>query len=224
MFGMNPRMGGLFGARKPFGTPGIGDGHREQMGMPPMGNPGLGMEAQQPKMGLGTKLLGQGWEGKLGDIGAILQDNSGQAYDRIQERRTAPLVEQMKRQAEYDDFVRKEQWKRDNPAPSDSIDIREDNAGNMWRFDKRTGQALDDKPVFVDRAGKTIVHDGMRIDVPNPFLPGTQGGGGVPTVADEAGYNAVPPGAQYRDPSGNLRTKQGGPTQQPASGTFPGRY
>jgi len=34
--------------------------------------------------------------------------------------------------------------------------------------------------------------------------------GGPPTVSDEAGYNALPPGTQYRDPQGTIRTKGGG--------------
>lgn len=33
-------------------------------------------------------------------------------------------------------------------------------------------------------------------------------GDSVPTVSDETSYNAIPQGAQYRDPSGNLRIKQ----------------
>lgn len=117
---MQPKRGGLFGARPPWATPGIGDGHQEQMGLPPMGAPGLGlsMEAQQPrKMGLGTKLFGQGWEDKAFAIGGLLQGDGGAAFEKMQERRTAPLIEQAKRQAEYEDFVRKEEFRLNNKPP-----------------------------------------------------------------------------------------------------------
>lgn len=115
MFAMQPR--GLFGQRKPFGTPGIGDGHREAMGLPPMGAPGMGMEAQPPrKMGIGSKLFGQGWEDKAFAIGGLLQGDQGAAAQAMRESQMKPLLEQQKRQAEYEDFVRKEKWKRANPT------------------------------------------------------------------------------------------------------------
>lgn len=42
----------------------------------------------------------------------------------------------------------------------------------------------------------------------------------LPHVADQAGYDALPPGAQYTAPDGKVRVKAGGQTQ-PASGNFP---
>jgi hypothetical protein len=39
---------------------------------------------------------------------------------------------------------------------------------------------------------------------------GSGGGGALPTVSDNASYDAVAPGQQYRDPQGNVRTKPGG--------------
>jgi hypothetical protein len=44
--------------------------------------------------------------------------------------------------------------------------------------------------------------------------------GGLPQVADQASYDAIPPGSQYVGPDGQVRIKQGGPTPQ-ASGGFP---
>jgi hypothetical protein len=41
----------------------------------------------------------------------------------------------------------------------------------------------------------------------------------VPTVSDQATYDAVPPGGHYKDPQGNLRTK-GGATASTPSPTF----
>jgi hypothetical protein len=44
--------------------------------------------------------------------------------------------------------------------------------------------------------------------------------GGLPQVADQASYDAIPPGSQYVSPDGQVRVKQGGQTPQ-ASGGFP---
>jgi hypothetical protein len=44
-------------------------------------------------------------------------------------------------------------------------------------------------------------------------------GDGAPMVSDEASYNAIPPGAQYRTPDGHVRVKQGGP-----AGNQPGGF
>ena len=46
-----------------------------------------------------------------------------------------------------------------------------------------------------------------------------QGSGNIPRVTDEASYNALPPGSQFYDDEGKLRTKSGGPSQ-PATGGF----
>lgn len=45
-------------------------------------------------------------------------------------------------------------------------------------------------------------------------------GGNLPTVTDEASYQAVAPGGQYRDAAGNVRTKAGGGVGNGTSG-FP---
>lgn len=44
----------------------------------------------------------------------------------------------------------------------------QDNAGNMWQYDKRTGKFAD-QPSFIDRAPKQYLQDGQVINVPNPF-------------------------------------------------------
>lgn len=48
----------------------------------------------------------------------------------------------------------------------------------------------------------------------------TSGGGNLPRVSDQASYDAVPPGGQYVDPNGQVRTK-GGATGSAPSHTFP---
>lgn len=51
-------------------------------------------------------------------------------------------------------------------------------------------------------------------------MPG-QGGGNVPRVTDQSSYDAIPPGGQYMDPEGHIRTK-GGQAGQPSPAGFSG--
>lgn len=69
------------------------------------------------------------------------------------------------------------------------------------------------------RRGPLIANngDGTFTIIPRPTISG--GGGGLPRVTDAAGYNAIPPGAQYMDPEGNVRTK-GGQSGAGSAGEF----
>lgn len=204
-----------------FATPGSGG-----LGTPSFGG-GVETAAQAPRKRGGLFGSGVNAGDLLYALGGALGGDNGAAVGEIMARKERSRLEQQKlamqeveRERERSEWLYREQWKLKNAPAGDNIDLREDNAGNMWSFDKRTGQPLGDKPVWVDRAPKTIVHDGMRIDVANPFsTPG--GGSAVPTVSDAAGYEALPPGAQYRDPSGNLRTKKAGGPQASPVATFP---
>lgn len=111
MFAMQPR--GLFGQRKPYGTPGIGD----EADPTRMGAPGLGMGEQPQKMGLGTRLLGKGWEDKAFAIGGILQGDGGAAFRDMQERKMAPLLEEAKRQAALAEYEAKKKIDQRYPSP-----------------------------------------------------------------------------------------------------------
>lgn len=67
-----------------------------------------------------------------------------------------------------------------------------------------------------------LTHPGMMAPVTLGANDTIEGGGvpsddGIPSVSDEAGYNALPSGAKFRDPQGNVRTK-GGQTAQPSGG------
>lgn len=74
--------------------------------------------------------------------------------------------------------------------------------------------------------------DFLKLKNPGTFIPPAptvipygatpvsgQGGGNVPRVSNQAEYDALPPGTQFMDPSGNVRTKGGQPAA-PAGG-FP---
>jgi hypothetical protein len=55
-----------------------------------------------------------------------------------------------------------------------------------------------------------IPEGGTLVNTRDPQAVQQFGQRGAPVqIADEAGYNALPPGAQYYDPQGNLRTKGG---------------
>lgn len=57
---------------------------------------------------------------------------------------------------------------------------------------------------------QVVPEGGVLVDTRNPEAVGQfRQGGNVPRVSDEASYNALPPGSQYYDPNGNLRTKGG---------------
>lgn len=122
--GMHPRKKGLFG--KPFevpGTPGIGDG-MDQMptGVDPA--PGLGMrgEAPEQKMGLGSRLFGQGWEDKAFALGGVIRgDTSGVQMMRQQKQAEQQAIAQQaakmrERSMDMADWRAKEDYKRENDS------------------------------------------------------------------------------------------------------------
>lgn len=223
--GMKARKKGLFG--KPFevpGTPGIGDGI-DQMptGVDPA--PGLGMrgEAPEQKMGLGSRLFGQGWESRAMALGGIMRGDTTPLYLMQQEKRAEKnaMAEQAakmrERSMDLSDWKWKEDYKRENEGPS-APSLREDNAGNVWQFDPQTGMPMGDKPVWVDPTEKIIYQDGMQIRVPNPYRSG--GGSSTPSIAPgtvDGGYRFK--GGDPADQSNWEPVNGGGPTQ-PASGGF----
>ena len=86
----------------------------------------------EAKPGLGTRLLGEGWENKMGAVGAMLMGdkNAVQRHQVLQQQQQQALeqhaAEQRARQQQYtierqdgwEDWQRREQWKLDNPTPS----------------------------------------------------------------------------------------------------------
>lgn len=53
----------------------------------------------------------------------------------------------------------------------------DDNAGNRWRQNTRTGQ-VDPNPTFIDRNPRQFIQDGQLITVPNSYAGGDSPGGG----------------------------------------------
>lgn len=159
-----------------------------------------------------------GATGRAPVFGQMMQQQRQQQAEEAQWTRRR----QIERQQGREDKV----WERDNlPSQGDSLE----------RALKASG-VLPGTPKWVEAMGRradnllnpmmavqTVDANGNPAITYTPRNPTGQTGGNtasVPTVSDEAGYNALPAGAQYRDPSGHLRTKAGGPGATPAS--FPG--
>ena len=120
---------GLFGRRPAFQTPGIGDG---LPGMPTtlpdmqnipttaggmFGDP-MGQPQQRP--GLGTRLLGQGWEGKVAALGSALMGDRNAVPQFFQNREAMAFRQaeaQRARSTELADFERKQQIEAQYRAP-----------------------------------------------------------------------------------------------------------
>lgn len=130
-------MAALFGAKKrgSIFSPGVG----MDSATPPiavqqdrMGET-LGMAAQAPRSGLGTRLLGQGWEDKVFALGGLLQgDTRGvemmqQARAMQQQQAAALAADQRKRSLDMADWTAKEQWKLDHPAPVNNDTVNDFN-------------------------------------------------------------------------------------------------
>lgn len=180
---------------------------------------------EQPKMGLGSRLFGKGWESRAMALGGILRGDATPLYLMQQEKRAEQnaLAEQAakmrERSMELSDWKWKEDYKRENAGPA-APNLREDNAGNVWQFDPKTGMPMGDKPVWVDPTEKIIYQDGMQIRVPNPYRSG--GGNSAPSIAPgtvDGGYRFK--GGDPADQNNWEPVNGGGPTQ-PASGGFRG--
>jgi hypothetical protein len=138
------------------------------------------------------------------------------ARNGAKEAQQRALMAQQQRMQGREDYAWKAQYDAANPgAPNDQFIQRMKAAG----YDPASpeGQALLRQKVATDAmpAPSLIGSPDTGYRWAQPPAP-TFGGGApaptasVPTVSDEAGYAALQPGAQYRDPSGNLRTKGGG--------------
>lgn len=219
-------LDGLFGRKKARAglldpTPGLAVGDEWRTSFPTM-------QQQQPapaeKLSFleGGKLTGKDALGlALGAIGdTFAQQSGGQAI-------MAPMV--MK------GIMGAREAKR--AAESAAAKREQDNQDWLWRHDYERANPKSSTPYRWEANDGSLMELGadgqpaVRYKDPTPkmnFIPDTMGGGkwvalpgtgaaaqpgsagALPTVSDEASYNSLPPGAQYRDPSGNLRTKGGG--------------
>lgn len=199
-------LGGMFANKRspfaapvPYGTPGIGDAipGNAPVGGFDMSLPDDPYAASRPAGATGFNKPG-GWADKLGGIGDILlatSGNPGAALLARQDRQRDPVA----------DYIAKQEWDRAHPEaakPAEEPSVI------------RTLRALGIDPTSAD--GRRIATDSLT----RPFVVGSQetgwnvmGGsqgapaGNIPSVSDQATYDAIPSGAQFRDPQGNIRTK-----------------
>lgn len=222
MFAMQPK--GLFGQRRKNGQ-GILPGDQPDYGMG--GFPGVPQGVPMPhnlpqNANAGRKrggLFGSGVP--AGDVlyalGGALAGDGGAAVSEIRERKMAPLIEQAKRQAEYEDFVRKEQWKRDNPAP-----VNNDTVADYEFIRQRLGEE-DAQKYLKNKASPPLWRqgpDGQFYPMATPQVPTAPvgkltpitGGAATPAQPPFGGSGFIPPqrlksGAMTsgrRTPEGNI--------------------
>jgi hypothetical protein len=176
----------------------------------------LGMASPQKR---GGGFFGQGGAGRAiaGSIGDALLQQSGMApiyapQMQFQQAMAARQAEEQRsRAADLADYRTKLGIEAEVKGPQGpDIGLFEDNAGNRFRYDKSTGMPIDEKPVFVDPNERVYFQDGAMVRVPNRFGQGGGSQGSMKRVTNQQDYDALQPGEQYTDPSGNVRTKGGG--------------
>jgi hypothetical protein len=222
---MSMGRGGLFGYPKlddaesimfPASQRGLFGGVPTQMVAP--------QEQQEGK----PKFFGRGGTGRAiaGSIGdALLQMNGMQpiyapTVEAQRDERAKMQMMQAKRQQEWDDWVAQQQYKRENPEP-----VNNDTVNDYGFIKQRLGEEAADN--YLRNLGDPYVTTplpGNRYYAgPRSGMGAALGGGAepadVPTVSDEASYNAIPAGAQYRTPEGKLKVKGGAASN--GGGPFP---
>ena len=220
-FAPQTRRRGLFGGRSAgMGGAGLAPEPNEAVGIagmfgmgapaqPSIGDVSEAPPVQQPKPGFfGQGGVGRGIAGSIGDVlmqYAGMQPIYGPGIQAEQQR-----AEQARERADsrlYDEntWMAHEKWKRDNPGP-ESLQYFDDNAGNRYSYNAATGEQ---KPIFIDPNDKTYMDNGQLVTVPNVVRQRMGQSGGMPTVTDEATYNAIPSGTHYQTPDGHTRVKGG---------------
>lgn len=176
--------------------------------------------AEQERWINGGKFRGRDAIGlALGAIGdAFAQRSGGQAvvapmllkgFSDQREAKQAAQAAMAKHEQDRADFLWEQQHKA--PAPNDT-------ERDLELIRQRYGQAAADQWMQnrIDPIVNIPLPGGATYMGPRSQMPGALGGGqqsapsAMPTVTDEQSYNALPPGASYRDPSGHIRTKGGG--------------
>lgn len=216
-------FGNLFGGRKqqapwyaplPENTPALPGDSFEQAFKPYATNPDQGGKPGAFSQG------GKAWQ-ILGIIGDGLQTaGGGQAtftpalldlQQRTDQERRQLAAYSRKREDDWTDFQRQHDYEVTHPKPINNDTVNDYNfiAGKLGPdVANQYLRNLGDPTVTVPM-GENRFYSG-----PRSGMGAALGGGGasasqMPRVTDEASYNAIPPGAQYTDPNGHVRTKGG---------------
>lgn len=120
MFGMNRKPRGLFGGQMtlpgPIGGYGGGTWNVDGTQATPVQHHYAQEDAAPQRKG-GVFGSGVPWGDALYALGGALAGDGGAAVQQIKQARLAPLMEQMKREQEWADWQRREQWKLENAPP-----------------------------------------------------------------------------------------------------------
>lgn len=173
----------MFGYKRklPQLDPGLAGMLSREQGVMPGDRPGFPQMPQLPgksKPGLfGQGGVGRAIAGTIGD--ALLQQSGAQPIyaPAVEQRRLLEAQAQRdasQREASWQDWVKRETWKRDNPEPKEpSLQYFDDNAGNRYSYNPMTGEQ---KLIFTDPNDKMFVQDGQLITVPNVVRQPSQAG------------------------------------------------
>jgi hypothetical protein len=160
------------------------------------GNPIAGGETRRP--GLGTRLFGEGWEGKASALGNLLLGDPYavqryQAGQQETQQKAAAQAEALRAQAQQladaqglglseaqsrilgPEGLRQYTLGQLKPKEPVAPRFEQDNAGNVWALDPNTGQPLSDRPAFVDNTSRETIINGAVVRIPNQYA--TQQGG-----------------------------------------------
>lgn len=209
MLGIARKPRGLFG-QPSYATPGIGDGVNQRMGDP-------GDAAPSPQRKGGVFGSGVPWADALYALGGAIGGDGGAAVQQIKQARLAPLIAAQEREAEFANWQRKEQWKRDNPQPVNNDTERDyqfiaqtigEEAANQYL------RNLGDPTVSMTLPGNRV-YSGPRSGLGQALGQGSANIDAEPTSEDGFDYT---PGPGGRANPSNWK-KSGGSTPQ-ASGPF----
>lgn len=228
---MFPNRTGLFGSSARPGMDVIAGGLNRRP-RNPVPNMGVASAMPQPQMqphhlaqpeqqrpGLGTRLLGEGWENKVGTLGALMAGDQN-AVSRYHQQQQAEMQAQRQaaaqqaadlreRSLDRQDFMFEQDYRRNNPAPRapDAFDRALAGAG----IDPASEQG---RQMYRNRA-EALARDPNDEFVVVP-VPGGTYAGPRSGLAEAMGQSGPP-----ARPVGGLRPMgQGGPASAP--GGFPG--
>jgi hypothetical protein len=175
-------FGGGFGASMP-----------QDMAVQEQAQMGVGGAQMGKKPGLGTRLLGAGWEDKAMALGGALMGNQfaipqylrqqGDIRQQAEQLAAAQRQQAMQMSAAQGMGLTPEQaallgpeglrqytlGKLKGPEAPPPPRFEQDNAGNVWALDPMTGKPMGDAPTFVDPTERQIFQNGAMVTIPNPF-------------------------------------------------------
>lgn len=226
---LNIRRGGIFGAM----PSNIVEG--DQQRLPPLPHPFPTQQQPAPpqnkrwleggkftaKDGIGLVL------GALGDAFSGRPTTANMIWDTTNQRRKVEMEQQQyqrKREDDFADWQKQFDYERANPKPVNNDTQRDFEFIRGTLGEEAANQYLRNlgDPMVTVPLPNGQVYSGPRSGMGSALGGGqAQQGGNLPTVSDQRSYDLIPAGSQYRDPSGQIRTKGGGASNGTGSFSIP---